>query len=145
MRETPEYLVSDQGAMKTWTGWIVACAALVGCGGSVDNTVGPFPADPGGVPVQTATVQVLDNTFSPNAIVVAVGGTVTFHWVGTAGHSVTPAGSPAFTPTAAVSYPPKDLTVTFSTAGTYHYYCIIHGAADAYGARGTMIGTVVVR
>jgi plastocyanin len=123
----------------------IMLSVLAGCSGTETTGANPFPEDPGGTPVQAATVQVVDNSFSPNAVVVAVGGTVTFHWVGTAGHSVTPTGSPAFSPTAAVSFPPKDLTVTFTTAGTYRYYCTNHGASDGYGTRGTMVGTVVVR
>ncbi len=43
---------------------------------------GPSRPTPAASPVQAATVQVVDNAFSPNAVVVSVGGTVTFHWVG---------------------------------------------------------------
>ena len=136
---------------RKWTTWLVLISAA-GCGGGTtennngnNNGTPNYPGDPGGSPVQAATVDILDNQFSPNAVVVAVGGTVTFHWVGTAGHSVTPSSGSTFSPTAGVSFPPKDMTVTFSAAGTYNYYCIIHGASDGYGGQGNMIGTVTVR
>ena len=134
--------------------WLGLAFGTIGCGGGTTdnnngnngNNGGNYPGDPGGTPAQQAVVQVVDNQFSPNSVVLAVGGTVTFQWVGGAGHSVTPAGSPSFSPTAGVSYPPKQLEVTFSAAGTYHYYCIIHGASDGYGgAQGDMVGTIIVR
>jgi len=134
--------------------YLLVAGVLVACGSSTEsngnnngnnNGTRQYPGDPGGTPALAATVDVIDNAFSPQAVVVAVGGTVTFHWVGGAGHSVTPAGSPTFTPSAGISYPPKDLVVTFSTAGTYNYYCIVHGSSDGYGNAGTMTGTVVVR
>ena len=135
---------------RKWTTWLVLLAAGACGGGTTENNNGnnngnDFPGDPGGSPVQAATVEVRDNQFQPNAVVVAVGGTVTFSWVGGAGHSVTPSGSPSFSPTAGVSFPPKELTVTFTSPGTYHYYCIIHGGSDGYGGQGNMIGTVTVR
>lgn len=134
---------------QKWLSWLILLGTA-GCGGAGttenngNNNGGNYPGDPGGTPAQSATVDVLDNNFSPNAVVVAVGGTVTFHWVGTNGHSVTPSGA-TFSPTAGVSFPPKDMTVTFSAAGTYNYYCIIHGASDGYGGQGNMIGTITVR
>lgn len=140
--------------------WLGLAAGIVACaGGTTDNgnnnnngnNPPNYPGDPGGTPVQAATVNVDDNQFSPNSVVVTIGGTVTFHWAGTNGHSVTPNGSSTFSPTSGVAYPPKDLVVTFSSAGTYQYRCIIHGAdgsGDGYGGGstpGTMVGTVTVR
>lgn len=136
---------------QRWLSWLVLLGAA-GCGGAGttentggNNNGGNYPGDPGGTPAQSASVDVMDNQYSPNTVVVAVGGTVTFHWVGTNGHSVTPTGSPAFSPTAGVSYPPKDLVVTFTEAGTYYYHCLVHGVSDGYGGQGTMIGTITVR
>ncbi len=135
---------------RNWA-WLVLLGVAACGGGTTENNNGnnngnnDYPGDPGGAPVQAATVEVEDNRFSPDAVVVTVGGTVTFHWVGGAGHSVTPSGTPTFSPTAGVSYPPKDLTVTFTAPGVYEYYCTIHGGSDGYGGRGNMLGTVIVR
>lgn len=133
---------------------------LLACGGTPtgngnnnnnNNNQPNYPGDPGGTPSAAVTVNVNDDVFSPASVVVSVGGTVTFHWVGTNGHSVTPSGSTSFSPTSPIDYPPKDMVVTFSTPGTYHFRCIIHGAngsSDGYGggsSPGTMVGTVTVR
>jgi plastocyanin len=136
---------------RKWTTWL-AFAGVAGCGGG-DSPTGNngnnngSPNDPGYPEdwMQAVTVDILDNQYSPKSVVVAPGATVTFHWVGTAGHSVTPSGRDTFSPTAGVSYPPKDLTVTFNAVGSYSYYCLIHGAPDGYGKQGSMNGTIIVR
>ncbi len=66
---------------------------------------------------------------------IAVGGTVTWTWVGVAAHSVQSTGSPSFvssTTKASGTY-----ALAFNTAGTYTYDCIVHGAA--------MTGIIVVK
>lgn len=102
------------------------------------------PSQPPGTPVMAATIEVQDDYFSPNSTLLAAGGTVTWTWVGNDGHSVTPDGATTFSPTAAVSLPPKSLAVTFPTTGDYRYLCTVHGVAGYYSA-GTMIGAVYVR
>lgn len=118
---------------------------LGGCGGgytTANSNVPPPP--PSGNPVQAATVDVQDNFFSPQTVLIAVGGTVTWTWVGS-GHSVTSTGSPAFSPNAPISNAPHTLgPVTFSTAGTYQYYCTVHGVPGVYSS-GSMTGTVFVQ
>jgi plastocyanin len=120
-------------------------ATLLGCGGGAYTTANNnVPPPPSGNPVQAATVDVQDNYFSPASVLIVAGGTVTWNWVGS-GHSVTSNGSPAFSPNAPVSNAPKTLgPVTFSTAGTYQYYCTVHGVPGAYGG-GSMTGTVFVQ
>ena len=74
-------------------------------------------------------------TQNPAVDTVAVGGKVTWTWGGADSHSVHSTGSPSFTSSATMvsgSY-----SFTFSTAGTYNYDCIVHGAL--------MTGTIVVR
>jgi plastocyanin len=91
-----------------------------------------------------ATVDVQNNYFSPASVLLATGGTVTWNWVGS-GHSVTSAGSPALPSTAPVTDAPFTLgPVTFSTAGTYQYYCTVHGVAGSYGG-GNMTGAIFVQ
>ena len=129
---------------------LAACAAAAACGGAKTTDSGGDqdpgnnnnpPTLPGGIPVQNASVDVADDFFSPNSVLLAVGGTVTWNWSGNNGHSVT---SSAFSPNAPVSYPPKTLMVTFAATGDYNYFCSVHGVGS-YGNPGTMIGAVYVR
>ena len=130
-----------------------ALLAVLACAGgteATDNNNNPGgnqnpPNPPQGTPAPSATVAVNDDYYSPNSVLLAAGGTVTWNWVGTRGHSVTPDGPPSFTPTAGVSYPPTTLVVTFPTAGDYQYFCTVHGIPGAYGTGGSMIGGIFVR
>jgi plastocyanin len=121
--------------------------AVAGCGGAgygTNPSGNQGPMQPAGDPVQAATVEVQSNYFSPNTVLIAAGGTVTWTWIGS-GHSVTSSGTPSFSPSAPISNAPNTLgPITFSTAGTYEYYCMVHGVAGAYGT-GSMTGAVFVR
>lgn len=87
-------------------------------------------------------VTISNNAFTPSAVNVTAGGSVTFVWgTGALNHTVTPdAGNPSALP----SSPPDGTTaqdapfsfdVTFPAAGTYDFFCSVHGA---------MTGTVTV-
>jgi plastocyanin len=130
-------------------GALAALACSSGYGTDTGGNKNPYsnpnpPTQPGGTPAQTASVEVRDDFFAPNSTLLAVGGTVTWTWIGTDGHSVTPTGSTSFSPEAPVSYPPKTLVVTFPTAGDYNYLCTVHGVGNGYN-NGTMNGAVYVR
>src|SRR5947208_3857836 len=77
----------------------------------------------GGAPSTSGAVTVADNVFTPANVVVQVGSTVTWTWVGANPHSVT---FGAGTPTSATqtSGPPFDQT--FATSGTFNYFCKVH-------------------
>jgi plastocyanin len=75
-----------------------------------------------------------NSTQNPAVDTVAVGGTVTWNWVGGL-HSVRSTGSPGFTSSTTQSS--GSYQFTFSTAGTYSYDCEVHGPL--------MTGRVVVR
>jgi plastocyanin len=117
---------------------------LIGCGGS-DGPTGTSntPTDPGGTPAASATIQVMNDFYSPSTVLISPGGKVTWNWVGE-GHSVTPDGSPTFSPGAPISNPPRTLEVVFASAGTYSFHCTAHGVPGVYGG-GTMTGAVFVR
>jgi plastocyanin len=126
---------------------LAAAAAVVACGGGYatgSSLPKAYPPDPGTPPAPVATVTVNDDYYSPNSVVLSAGGTVTFSWMGGNGHSVTPAGTPTFSPTSLVSYPPKQMAVTFATMGNYDFYCTVHGT-NTYGGAGAMTGTIFVR
>jgi plastocyanin len=92
----------------------------------------------------TATVSVGDIFFksdhnasqNPAVDTIAVGGKVTWNWVGTASHSVQSTGTPSFTSSAIKTGVGQTYSFTFTTAGTYTYDCAVHGTL--------MTGRVVV-
>jgi plastocyanin len=84
-------------------------------------------------PPAGATVQVADNSFNPTSATVAAGGTVTWQWAGATGHNVTWVTASTNSPTQATG----TYTRAFSAAGSYDYYCTLHGTATT-GMRGTV-------
>jgi plastocyanin len=80
-------------------------------------------------PPTAITINVNNNNFSPSVDTVAVGGTVTWNWVGN-GHTVTSTGPTSFVsdPAGVSNNGHQYGPLTFNTAGTYFYYCEIHGA-----------------
>ncbi len=89
----------------------------------------------------TASVTVGANntlSFSPASVDIAAGGTVTWTWASgiTMPHNVTSADTPARFPSSPTQMS-GSYQFTFSAAGSYPYYCTVHG-------RNVMSGTVVV-
>lgn len=123
-------------------------AAIMACSGGTtpSGPQGPsqYPQQPpAGNPVAAASVDVVNNAFSPTSVLISAGGSVTWSWVGS-GHSVTSDGQPSFSPNAPISNSPFTLgPVVFANAGTYQYYCSAHGGAGGYG--GGMLGSVFVQ
>lgn len=131
--------------MKQGMKVMAAVLLISGCGSSYGMTsTSTFPNLPGGTPAQTATISVQNNIFSPVAVKIAPGGTVTWNWVGS-GHSVVSFGTPSFSPNAPVRDAPFTLgPVTFATVGDYQFFCTVHGAGGVYNG-GSMAGVVFVR
>ena len=107
--------------------WLRALAmlALAGCGGGgADTTTGPS----GGV---ANSVTVGNNFYNPANLSVATGAKVTWQWaMGDMEHTVT------FDDAAPGSPRQSSGTFerTFSTAGTYTYFCQVHGRAVMSGS-----------
>ena len=76
------------------------------------------------------------NRFEPANVTIPVGTTVTWTWASGI-HDVTPSGNPAFPASGAPVSSPNVYSHTFNTAGTYLYFCSVHGSATA-GMRGTI-------
>ena len=120
-------------------------ATVDGATGSPLTFTATAVEDPGNAP-ETAAVTVRDNNFlstrnsssNPAVDTVQVGGSVTWTWAPQANaHNVTSAGSPSFNGQPTATEPPP-FTVTFSSAGTYNYYCTLHGAPGS-GMRGRIV------
>jgi plastocyanin len=147
----PALTATDANGMAsaTWTlgaeGANTAQATVDGAIGSpvsftATATIGLPPAP------ATANVSVRSNSFvsaknstsNPAVDTVAVGGAVTWTWAPPANpHNVTSTGTPEFTGQPTVVDPPP-FTVTFSSPGTYNYYCTLHGLPTS-GMRGRIV------
>lgn len=109
------------------SGLTLLSLAACGGGGGSDTPTAPSPG------ASTATVTVGNDFFNPAQLTVAVGTTVTWQWAaGDTTHSVTFDDGPT-----------SDIQTSgtfqraFGTAGTYTYFCKVHG-------RAVMSGTVTV-
>lgn len=117
----------------------VVLLAAGACGGGGSSPSGP-PSGPSSAPPPTPpasnAVVVGNNSFSPNAITVAPGTTVTWNWntcssdpYGTGAtcvdHSVTWDDGSTPSPTQSQGAYQRQ----FNTAGTFTYHCVMHGAA----------------
>jgi plastocyanin len=76
------------------------------------------------------------NRFEPANVTITAGTTVTWTWV-SGFHDVTATGNPGFPGSGAPVSPPKSFSQTFTTPGTYLYFCSVHGS-PAGGMRGTI-------
>lgn len=84
------------------------------------------------------TVQVMNDFFQPRDVIIAAGGTVTWDWVPTAvNHNVMPDASEPVR-SGDPTNGPNTYQFTFSTPGTYMYYCVVHGAPGGVGMAGTV-------
>lgn len=134
------------------TGWTMGAtvgpnAAQAVATGLSGSPIGFLASAVATAPIPTdITITVRSNFFDPAVDTVAVGGTVTWNWSsGIVPHSVTSTGPTSFTsdPAGAVASPHSYGPITFSTAGTYFYYCTVHGAPG--NPPTGMAGTIVVR
>ena len=112
-----------------------------GGGGAGGNTGG-------GTPTSGDVAVIVGNNFmksghnssvNPAVDTVAVGGSVTWTWTSTGNvpHGIQSLGSPVFRNGTVLTGNGSTYRVTFSTAGTYQYDCLVHGTM--------MPGTIVVR
>jgi len=97
--------------------------------------VGACSSDTSGPSQNQTTVNVNDDSFAPGALTVTTGATVTWDWKGGNPHNVTWVGAGA--PAASATQTTGTYQRTFSAAGTYDYYCTVHGTPTS-GMRGSV-------
>ena len=128
-------------------GLVVAMAALTACARSSDGTAETTIPDSTAPAVSEAavpngksvTVAALDNSFRSSTIEISAGTQVVFENRGRNQHDVLPADASQKWGVQAVGFQPGDTYIyVFTTPGEYHYFCSIHGTADA-GMTGTII------
>jgi plastocyanin len=102
----------------------------LGCGGGGGTT--PSPADVCVSGDGTTGISIGNNFFSPDAVSVPVGTTVTWTWnsAGTP-HNVTFIDGPPPLPAQSCTQGAGTHSVTFTTVGTYSYTCTIHAMSGA--------------
>ena len=94
-------------------------ASVTGASGSPVSFTATGEA--GGPPPSTASVNVADFSFNPDATTIAVGGQVTWTWTGSAPHNVT-----FSTGTNSVTQSAGTFSRTFDAAGAFGYQCTVH-------------------
>jgi plastocyanin len=124
--------------LGTQVGTQRAQAAVTGAEGSPV----PFTATasaPGG-PASPVLIQLRSdggNRFEPANVTIAAGTTITWTWIGGI-HDVTSTGVPGFTGSGAPVSPPPAFSQTFTSPGTYVFFCTVHGTPSS-GMRGTIV------
>jgi plastocyanin len=117
-----------------------------GTGGSTGGGTGANTS--GGTPTSGDVAVIVGNIFmksgrndsvNPAVDTVAVGASVTWTWTNTGNvpHGIQSLGSPSFPTGTVLTGDGNTYRVTFNTAGTYQYDCLVHGTM--------MPGTIVVR
>lgn len=123
----------------------LAVIGAVGCfnEGSLDPFGTPTTTSTGGSgggsdstgALDTASVIIFDNGYSPTSVTVATGGTVTWVWTGNNAHGVTfDDGSIAPSPVQVAG----TFAVHFTRTGSFSFFCTVHG-------RTVESGTVTVK
>lgn len=119
--------------------------AITASSGSLTGSPQSFSAIARALPT-AITISVRNSVFNPPVDTVAVGGTVTWDWAtGAASHDVVSTGANSFPddPAGISDAPHTYGPITFSTPGTYLYYCTEHGSPG--NPPTGMAGRIVVR
>lgn len=122
--------------------------ALSACAGDRDTGFPP-PSPTTASPSPTAEpgrIEVVDNTFEPAEAEVTAGTTVTWFQTGSAPHTVTfDDGSfdshpdCTFQESAKCMQKDDEVTYEFKKAGSYPYFCRLHGTKNGVGMAGTVV------
>jgi plastocyanin len=139
----PQSVTNAQGIATTeWTlgtalgAQTTTASAGQASGPSVAFTATATPGQ-GGATVDVSVSIAGGGRFSPANVAIAAGTTVRWTWVDDP-HTVTSTGAPAFPGHPANAGPPTVYEFTFTTPGTYRYYCTVHGTPTT-GMRGTVV------
>jgi plastocyanin len=127
-------------ASTRWTlgpsvGGQLASAAVAGA----TNSPVTFSATATGTGPGASVVTVENNLFSPSTITVPANTTVRWDWAaGSLQHNITPIQPATIPSDPTTSSAPHSYQVTFTTPGSYGYYCTVHGTPTS-GMRGTVV------
>lgn len=124
--------------IRPWMAPVVAAGLVVSaCGGGGGGGGSGTPAGPGdGGNLPTGDVTLQSATFVPEDLTVDVGKTVVWVNALNIGHTITPDGHKAWN-RVEVDQRGETFQAEFDEAGTFDYYCEIHGSPGA-GMHGTI-------
>jgi plastocyanin len=114
---------SRRARLAAALGVVVATGGLTACGGVTHAATKPAAAAPA-APAATSAITIDNFSFSPAAITVKAGTTVTWTNRDEEPHSVVSSEEPMRSPTLAGNA--NTFSHTFAKPGTYHYNCGIH-------------------
>lgn len=117
--------------MSRSLGLVAVVLVVVACGGGSNTVEG-----------SDVTVRMYDSTFEFTEIRVPVGGSVTFVGASNLPHNAVASDGSWTTESVFGSleqYDGDEATLSFSTPGTYVFYCTVHGNAGGAGMAGTLI------
>jgi plastocyanin len=136
---SPSSGTTGSNGLASTTVTLGSASEVVTINASVSGAGSPVAFRAYSVPANASVVEVRNNTFVPASVTIARGGTVAWVWKTTStSHNVVPdVTSP--TTSGAVDNGPKIFTFTFPTAGTYRYFCSVHGGAGGAGMAGTIV------
>jgi plastocyanin len=121
----------------------VALATLAACSSTPVSGVADGPPTDLGEIVdlradQQITVDMVDNAYTPRAMRVVPGATVTFHNAGSQVHNATPDEDGALVPVSLGPTESADITVP-TAPGTYRFFCSLHATKDGGLQRGAFV------
>lgn len=114
------------------TALLVLLAVVAGCSSTGTGTAQPTPALPSGM---ANVVAIKDFSFTPSALTIKAGSTVSWVNQGSAPHTVVSDTSSAVKFTSTELQSGASYSFTFSKPGVYPYHCSIHPS---------MVGTITV-
>jgi plastocyanin len=126
-------MVLSRTVSLMWLSFILASCGGGSSGGSTPAGPNPPPGPSGGNP-SAATVRVRNNNYSPNAVTVAAGATVTWQWDSCTDDGYGGQACTAHSVTFDDGGPSASLrsdgvfSRTFTAAGTFTYHCSAHAA-----------------
>ena len=111
--------------MRRTTRWLAIALVVIGLGHATAAAAQNAP-----------TVSVQDNVFNPGQVQASPGATVTWTDAGADQHTIT-ADDGSFD--SDIINPGDSFSFTFSSPGTFAYYCQIHGGPGGQGMSGTIV------
>jgi plastocyanin len=112
----------NEGSLDPFGRPITSSGGTGGGGGGGSDSTGAL---------DTASVVIFDNGYTPTAVTVAAGGTVTWVWTGNNAHGVT-FDDASITPSTIQSV--GSYTVRFPRSGSFSFFCTVHGRTVESGA-----------